>query len=145
MKSALVAVTTAIVCFAILGGFMAVDRTVGHWYVPNSNDDLMTGEEFARYILDDWDRSVPQSVRDDEREKALAGEAEPPHVGEGSLAQLQAAFQRTGWSAVWFLVEPDIKGTYERKRYDIGEDCGGYLFGLHNRMAACNYGEWGDE
>jgi len=125
-----------VVSFAILGTFMALDRTVGHWYVPESR--ASTTNEVARELLGIWDRDAAQS----EREEALndwvrgvtSSEAPP-----GSVNQFKWALLRLANAGALPLVGEEMSRlSSPRQRLERLYECMGYLLATHGTASACN-------
>jgi len=48
-----------LIAFVVLGTFMALDKTVGHWYVPKEPKPPTTTELVAFRLLGTWNKSIP--------------------------------------------------------------------------------------
>jgi len=123
-----------LIVFAVLGIFMALDKTVGHWYAPEEMD----AEVVARQLLGRWDKTVPQSVRDDHTERWLAGQISISS-GDTSAEQLSTALSRIANAAALPLVSTEIaRLSTPREKLDRLDQCIGYLLGTTDTIIACN-------
>ena len=130
MKGAFVAATTAIVCLSILGGFMALDKTVGHWYVPETAPMPLTTDEIAQAFLGEWDRSVP--LEGPELTRTLS---EPP---PGSTAQLQAALDNFANLGSVVLLTDEVRGLSDQATANRFQECEAFLMGRNANGSSCN-------
>ena len=126
MKLTLAIITTAVVCFGLLGGFMALDKTVGHWYVP----EPLTTDEIALAFLGEWDRSVPLKGP-----KLTGTSSEPP---PGSTAQLQYALHNFAWVHAIWLTQADVEGLSDQAKANRFHECTAYLMGRNANDSSCN-------
>ncbi len=126
-------VATVVITLLIVGAFMAVDRSVLHWYTPQP----LSADDIALTILGDWDRSVPQAERARDNYSVLRESIGQP--GPGSAVQLQRALVRTANAAALPLIGPDLAAaSSERAALERLNQCVEFLLGLSGSTVACN-------
>ena len=117
--------TVGIVILALVGGFMALDRTVGHWYVPEAR----TADDIAREFLGDWDRAVPLEAPEVTGKRDEA----PP----GSSAQLRYALMHFANVSAILLLINDVSGLSDQAKANRLQECEAYLLGRNASGLSC--------
>jgi len=126
----------SLMVLAVLGTFMALDKTVGHWYVPEEAETPV--EPVAQYFLGHWDKSIPQTLRDEDTRRQLTGEGSTSS-GDTSAQQLRSALHRIANAAALPLIRQDLAGLNSPKlELERLTQCIGYLLGTNETPVACN-------
>ena len=114
-----------VAALVIVGGFMSLDRTVGHWYV----EEPLTADDVAGAILGGWDRSQPLKPAE---VTGVIHEASP-----GSAAQLQAALERLANIAALPFLQEEMRLS-DQAFVNRVRECQAFLLGRNAIVSACN-------
>jgi hypothetical protein len=104
---------------------MALDRTVGHWYVSEGP----TADDIARQFLGDWDRSVPLKAPE---VTGTVSEAPP-----GSSAQLHQALYRFANMGGAILLKDELRSLSDQGIANRLQECEAYLLARNANTTVC--------
>ena len=120
----------------LVAALAIADKTVLHVYVPEERENRELADALAQELLADWDRSVPQSVRNAENHVALRESVLQPEPG--SALQFNSALVRLANAAALPYIRADLTGLSDEDALERLQQCVEYLLGITGSTVACN-------